>query len=337
MLAGMNRRSLGLGLVFLLLLVAVVAGRAWRARDAPMTSQASSPAPAVRIPAPPAPPSPLPPTPVDPSHPLAPPPGPAVRLDALLAPALDRLHVRCFVGEEYSGLRRVEDGWFSMVTDRWEGRQSISDDTLTTQRVVYWSAAEGASQTTCRVLPDAWAELTVHAVEEDGGPAAGVAVVGCGVLEETGADGIVTAPVLVLPMPCTVQLERYDEGIVSTAFVRLAPFEEHEQRRITASLMDYDLSDEPTSRYDHDAIEEMPVGEVRHLEPMLPRTPREELAHRQEALDLTQRWVDALSDALARTPEEDRWLVEERLAASEERVADWVAAVEEQEARMAAE
>ena len=255
-----------------------------------------------------------------------PPPGSHDAFVERMAVAMGRLHVRCFVGEEYDGLANIEDGWFSMFTDASRGQRVVG--VFDGQARVRWDAAEGATTTTCAVDPVQWAYVSVSVVEAHGAPASGVGVVGCGALYETGADGQAEFSILVSPEPCVLELSRLAGDVYSDAFLRVPPLAAEEQIHLKARLRDRDAA-QGAPRYAPADIVAIQEGGSTLPEPLGPISDAETLADLRDRASSAASMVDALEGVLAETPADERWRVEEALERAKASTVGHQAALEE--------
>lgn len=240
----------------------------------------------------------------------------AIRFDERLAAIRDQLHVRCFVGEEYSPVNGVEDGWFALNTDQRKGSQGLGDIHHDKMLVVRWSAPEGATQTTCTVDEPKWAYLTIQVTEEQGGPADGVGIAGCGVLHETGDDGRIEFPMLVTEKPCNLDVFRWasETNTHSQAFIRVSGLKENEERTLYAQLKDFERADDaPMIKFDWKALDRLQEDQSGVPEMLPDTTLDEEVVDYEGRLASTTEWIADLEQVLAQTPEDERWVVEEKL------------------------
>lgn len=308
----MSRRGIGVGGVAVVLLAA---GWWWfRTVPDPSTAAATAPSrPTMPTPSPSGPASAIPTSasPVDEAQGTPPSPGPHDAFVGRLAAATGRLHVRCWLGEEYDGITDVEGGWFSLSTEAWSG-QRVVGGVFDGQARVRWDAPEGATSTECTVDPIRWAYLSLLVTDAAGRPASGVAVVGCGALYETGTDGQADVPILVSPEPCTIELMRREGDVGSEAIVRVPPLEEDERRSMAVGLRDLDVA-EGLPRYAPEDIEAIEVGGSATPDPLEPLSDGEMLDDLRDRVASSTAYVDALHQVLSETPDAERWRVEEAL------------------------
>jgi len=264
-----------------------------------------------------------------------PPIGAPIHLLERLADLRGKLHVRCFVGEEYSPVRGVEDGWFAFNTTERSGMRRVGDLAHGSVRVVRWSAPQGATEVACVPEAPRWGYLTVRALEASGGPAGGVGVIGCGVLQETGEDGRVEMPVLVLDEPCVLDLSRWDGVAVhSQGYVRVAPLRPEETRTVVVRLEDFVVEDgAPSPRFDWDQAND-PEAATTGVPPLLPEpTLDDEIDDYEERQASAEAYLDDLQAVLSMTPADERWAVEEAISSTRASLASLAEHLEELDAR----
>ena len=265
-------------------------------------------------------------------------PAPAkARFDAAVAEEFGLLHVSCFVGEEFSDLPEVQDGWYSGRHRDWSGTARFGADG-SSEASVTWNAPSEAKSTRCVLTPIRWAELTVKVFEEDGTRAAGVGVLFCGGMEETDKDGELTVQILA-DNSCEVHVMRAPSGhpkglnLASEAMIRVAPMAEHSQHEVSLPLRDIE-SYAKGYRQDRDPDEEFEVGVVQHFEYLPPRSDEEQLAYVRERYAAKEADLSKLERARAKLPEEDRWAADAELEREERELDRWKDAIEEAEERL---
>lgn len=226
----------------------------------------------------------------------------------------DELFVSCFVGEEFSGLRGVEKGWFSTTTKDNKGTAELGDgwDTLFT---VGWEAPEGVTEIECKLDAPRFGYVTVHVSDEQGDPLPGTAVLGCGSSYETNTAGTVELTLLVLGRRCDMEIMKHDEGVEHHAYLRVLPLQEDEARTYQVTAVAYDLEEGETLQFDFAGLhnnDDAPItGTLDLYDPELEQLSLEDY---EERLDGMYPLETMLRDILSLTPEEERWHVEALLA-----------------------
>ncbi|MCB9691536.1 MAG: hypothetical protein H6736_06960 [Alphaproteobacteria bacterium] len=233
----------------------------------------------------------------------------AMEAHGLLAEELGQLHVGCFLGEEYTTVRSVDTrhGWFTLLTEDRRGQEEVYDvhsDGAVAQ--VRWDAPPGASSTTCEVVPIAYGEIVATVYEEDGSPAAGAIVSGCGSFGQAAEDGVVTVQVIADAEPCKLFVSR---GLSQYSLYWMAPIAENEQRHITVQLHDEDRTPSRSPS----------AEELANIEPgsavFLPgsdrvRTPEEDRASEERIARMDAEYLRALDAAEERASVEARHVLQ---------------------------
>jgi len=240
-----------------------------------------------------------------------------------LAEEEGELYVYCFVGEELSDDKgRIDNGWFSMSTEQRTGSTLIGPRTMDAQMVVHWEAPEDATEVRCTPEQPTYGYVTVHVNDEGGEPLKRAAVNGCGTLNETGDDGVVEIPVLVQKRRCDMEIiHGWDENTHYQGYARILPLAENEARTLHVTAAAVDTSEEGVPLFDLvglDGQEDVPVTGV--LDVYVPEFPSQGLEDYEDRLASSEALATTLQAVLARTPEEERWAVEEEI----ERNAQWI-------------
>lgn len=249
--------------------------------------------------------------------------------DRLFAEAMGWLHVRCFVGEELSALSEVdEQGWYSHVErEQQSGRRYLYSDLFDAQRAVAWSAPPGATATSCSVEQLAYAEVLVLTLLPDGQPGDGIGVTGCGASDDSDAEGWATLPVVAGAEPCALSVERYRDGRVIGAAVKIPTLQEGQQYRRTVRT--HDLGTELVSTSDREVLS-WEDGEVGELLVLPEPTPAERRAAAEERVRSLEAHLVGLEAARARAGgERTRELLDEDLARTQARLESSEAALDE--------
>lgn len=215
-----------------------------------------------------------------------------------VAEALGLVAIRCFVGEELDGddlvgrfHQRIENGWYSHVERSLEGEHPVErrlaavepnpdlpdglgDVDFETIFTVRWKASAPGETVPCTVEWPRYAEVTVRAVDDEGGPIAGAKLYGCGGGGISDANGEATWQVFA-DEPC---LLRGHTPFVAGQMIRggAAPLEALEEHAQVAVDLRLSASGRPDV--------EIPVarGPVAPRTALLRANPTTEADHREE-------------------------------------------------------
>ena len=231
-----------------------------------------------------------------------------------LAEWKDELFVSCFVGEGFSGMERVENGWFSTTTKERQGTTEVAEgmDTLLT---VSWDAPEGVTEIECALDAPRFGYITVHVSDEQGDPLEGVALLGCGSLYETDANGKAEVSMLVLGRRCDMEVFKHEKTVEHRAYLRVLPLQEDETRTYRVTAVAYEIEEGETLHFDlaglHNNDDAPITGAVELYEPEVEPLSLDDYEQRLSGMLSSEQM---LREILAMTPEEERWYVDNLLA-----------------------